>query len=149
MKNIINKESVPINVNGSADKNKNLADSLSVGAKRKAENPRIHNEENLKQLQFSEFVFCFDSFREVKKFCVKAPVDNNICSTLYKDAENGKYFLDIRRGDEDTKKFASLFTMAYEFGHFQCSAPQAISFIRESYECIIKENAINHLAEMF
>ena len=149
MKNIINKESVPINVNGSADKNKNLADSLSVGAKRKAENRRVHNEENLKQLQFSEFVFTFDSFMEVKNFCAKAPMDNNICSTLYKNEETGKYFLDIRRGDEDTKKFASLFTMAYEFGHFQCSAPQAIAYIRESYDCIIRENAIEHLAQMF
>ncbi|WP_026654794.1 MULTISPECIES: adaptor protein MecA [Butyrivibrio] len=149
MKNIINKESVPINVNGSSDKNKNLADSLSVGAKRKAENRRVHNEENLKQLQFSEFVFTFDSFMEVKKFCAKAPMGNNICSTLYKNEETGKYFLDIRRGDEDTKKFASLFTMAYEFGHFQCSAPQAIAYIRESYDCIIRENAIEHLAQMF
>ena len=153
MKNIINnnsREAIPINVNNSTERNKNLADSLSNAATRKtARQTRVHNEENLKQLQFNEFVFAFDSFAEVKKFCAKAPIDNNLGSSLYKNLEKGKYYLDIRRDEEDTKRFASLFTMAYEFGHFQCSSAQAIAYIRETYECIIKENAMEHLAEMY
>jgi len=148
MKNVINnKDYVPVNVNGSTEKNKNLADSLSNGAKRREK--KVHNEENLRKLQFNEFVFVFDNFAEVKAFCSKAPLYKGVCSSLFKNTANNRYYLDIRRGEEDTKKFASLFTMAYEFGHFQCSATQSIAYIRETYDCIIKEDAMEHLAEMF
>ena len=48
----------------------------------------------------------------------------------------------------DPKIFASLFTMAYEFGHFQASNPYVISHIKENFECLIEEHAIKQLSSL-
>jgi adapter protein MecA 1/2 len=38
--------------------------------------------------------------------------------------------------------------MAYEFGRFQASNQHVIAHIRESYDLIIKDDAINSLAQV-
>ncbi len=103
-------------------------------------------EKNLRRLKFHEYVFTFRDLSTVISFCSKVPKRDGIESSLYKNPADGQYYLDLRRRDEDPKVFAALFTMAYEFGHFQASNPNVIAHIRESYECLIKDVAIEELS---
>ena len=72
----------------------------------------------------------------------------NISSSLYKNEKDGQYYLDLLRNDVDPKAFAALFTMAYEFGHFQATNQHVIAHIKENYDCIIKDNAISELSKV-
>ena len=80
------------------------------------------------------------------EFCAKAPAGLQISSSLYKNEQDGKYYLDLERRNEDAKVFAGLFTMAYEFAHFQATNKNVIAHMKESYELIVSENAIYQLA---
>ena len=50
--------------------------------------------------------------------------------------------------DEDPKTFAALFTMAYEFGHFQATNQNVIAHYKENYECLIKDFALSELSKV-
>ncbi len=141
---------ISINANASVDKTKKIADRISNGASRKTAisdaDKKKANDNN--RLKFHEYVFSFDNIRTVIEFCRKAPTDLKITSSLYKNQADGKYFLDLMRAEEDPKVFASLFTMAYEFGHFQATNKHTIAFIKESYDCLVKDCAIPSLAKV-
>ncbi|MBO6195942.1 MAG: adaptor protein MecA [Butyrivibrio sp.] len=135
-----------VNGNATVESAKEKADKISTPAGRKRE--LSEEEKNQKRLKFHEYIFEFDDLNTVIKFCKKAPKGLRISSSLYKNAVNGKYYLDLLRQGEEAKVFASLFTMAYEFGHFQASNLNVIAHIKENYDCIIKCNAIGEMASL-
>ena len=135
-----NQNKIPINQNASASDNKQKADKISNGA------TKVNKDKE--RLKFHEYVFTFDNISTVIEFSKKAPKDLKISSSLYKNDQDGLYYLDLKRLDEEPKVFASLFTMAYEFGHFQASNRNVIAHIRESYDLLIDDNAISSLAEV-
>ncbi len=103
-------------------------------------------DKDLKRLKFHEYVFSFADLKTVIAFCSKVSKKIGVESSLYKNPSDGHYYLDLMRKDEDPKVFAALFTMAYEFGHFQASNTNIIAHIKESYDCLIKGNAIEELS---
>ncbi len=113
--------------------------------KNKSKDPS-DREKNLSRLKFHEYIFSFKDLQTVISFCGKVPAGINISSSLYKDANESVYYLDLLRKEEDPKVFAALFTMAYEFGHFQASNEVLIAHIKESCECIIRDRAIEELS---
>ena len=135
-------------VNGGAtvESAKEKADKISTPTGRKKE--LSDEDKNQRRLKFHEYIFEFEDLNTVIKFCKKAPKGLKISSSLYKNPVNGKYYLDLLRLSEEAKVFASLFTMAYEFGHFQASNLNVIAHIKENYDCIIKCNAINEIASL-
>ena len=135
-----NQDKIPINQNASTTDNKQKADKISNGATKA--------NKDKERLKFHEYVFTFDNISTVIEFSKKAPKDLKISSSLYKNDQDGLYYLDLKRLDEEPKVFASLFTMAYEFGHFQASNRNVIAHIRESYDLLIDDNAISSLAEV-
>jgi adapter protein MecA 1/2 len=139
-------DKISVNSNATAQSNKSKADKISTGAGRKKE--LTEEQKNEKKLKFHEYVFEFNDLNTVIRFCKKAPKGLKISSSLYKNAVNGRYYLDLLRQSEEPKVFASLFTMAYEFGHFQASNLHVIAHIKENYDCIIKCNAINELSSL-
>jgi len=139
-------DKISVNSNATAQSNKSKADKISTGAGRKKE--LTEEQKNEKRLKFHEYVFEFNDLNTVIRFCKKAPKGLKISSSLYKNAVNGRYYLDLLRQSEEPKVFASLFTMAYEFGHFQASNLHVIAHIKENYDCIIKCNAINELSSL-
>lgn len=130
------------NIQESEDKAKKIASGASINA---ALTPEEKKKRDANRLKFHEYVFTFNDIRTVISFCKKTPANLNIESSLYKNNADGMYYLDLMRKDEDPKRFASLFTMAYEFGHFQATNQNIIAHIKENYECIIKNNAIDEL----
>jgi len=141
-----NTDKYTVNSNATVENTKNKADKISTGASRKKE--RSEDDKNERRLKFHEYIFEFNDLNTVIKFCKKAPKGLKISSSLYKNPVNGRYYLDLMREDEEAKIFASLFTMAYEFGHFQASNLHVIAHIKENYDCIIKCNAIYEIAAL-
>ena len=141
-------ETVPVNSNETPQNAKNKADRISTGAPVKRENKADSKQSDLQRLQFHEYIFTFDDLRTLIYFSSRIPNDLRIFSALYKDPKEKKYYLDLVRNDEDPKVFASLFTMAYEFGHFEASNTHVIAHIKERFECIISENAVNQLSAL-
>ena len=141
-----NPDKLTVNSNATVESTKNKADKISTGAGRKKE--LTEEQKNEHRLKFHEYIFEFENLSTVIKFCKKAPKGLKISSSLYKNSVNGRYYLDLIRQGEDPKVFASLFTMAYEFGHFQASNLNVIAHIKENYDCIIKCNAIGEMASL-
>ena len=103
-------------------------------------------DKNLQRLKFHEYVFTFKDLPTVISFCSKVPTGTSVASSLYKNSRDELYYLDLMRKDEDPKVFAALFTMAYEFGHFQASNTNVIAHIKENYDCLIRDRAIEELS---
>ncbi len=140
-------DKVALGGNSSIENTKKLADSLTNTApKKKGEDSR--KDTDLQRLKFHEYMFTFKDLKTVTRFCARVPRAVNIESSLYKNAADGQYYLDLRRNNEDPKVFASLFTMAYEFGHFQASNVYVISHIKENYDCLIEGRAIEELSSL-
>ena len=140
-------EKVQVNGNATVGSTKSKADSISTGASKVSQDPK-KREKDLQRLKFHEYIFKFDDLKTVIDFSTKVPKDVQISSSLYKDPVNGGYYLDLMRDDEDPKVFASLFTMAYEFGHFEASNLHVIAHIKESYNCIIEGNAVKEMSSL-
>ena len=141
---------IPVNDGATVEKDKVLSDKISNGASRRS---KILDDEDKairdsQRLSFHEYIFTFDNIRTVIDFCNKAPKHFKFKSSLYKNPTTGKYYLDLQRQDEDPRAFASLFTMAYEFGHFQATNQHILAYIKESSDLIIAEDAIVLLAKV-
>ncbi len=143
-----NKEKLTVNDNATVESAKAKADMLSTGAKKIRPAAEKNNERDVQRLKVHEYVFTFKDLRTVIDFSSKAPQNLRIISSLYKNPEDGMYYLYLARDQEDPKAFASLFTMAYEFGHFQSSNANVIAHIKESFDLIISENATQEMSSL-
>jgi adapter protein MecA 1/2 len=144
--NTTDNNKLSVNSNATPASARSKADKISTGAAKKRE--LTQEQKDARRLKFNEYVFEFADISTVIEFCSKAPMGLKITSSLYKNHENEHYYLDLNRQTESPKIFASLFTMAYEFGHFQASNPNVIAHIKESYDCIIAENAVDSLSSL-
>ncbi len=144
-------EKIEINASATVEESRKKAASISSGAHINTEalTPEEKEKRDKNRLKFHEYVFTFDDIRTVIEFCGKAPKNLEIDSALYKNSTDGRFYLDLRRNTEDPKAFAALFTMAYEFGHFQATNQNVIAHYKENYECIIENNAVYQLANAF
>ena len=103
------------------------------------------SESPLDKLKCEAFVFGFDSLRTVIALSRQIPDGLSIGSKLYKDSVNGKYYMLFDRADVDSKKFAAVFSICYEYGVFVTARDIAILHMDESFECVIKEQALEKL----
>ena len=141
-----NSDKISINKGATVEDDRKKASMISNGARKTAIASEEKEKREQSRLKFHEYVFTFDDIRTVISFCDKAPKGLKIESALYKNVADGKYYLDLIRNNEDPKQFASLFTMAYEFGHFQATNQNLIAHYKESFDCIISEDAVRKLA---
>ncbi|RKM62470.1 adaptor protein MecA [Butyrivibrio sp. CB08] len=139
-------DKVSLNNNATVESAAKLSDKLTNKTSRKKE--EAAKDKDLQRLKFHEYVFTFKDLQTVTRFCARVPGNVNIESSLYKNSADGLYYLDLKRKSEDPKVFASLFTMAYEFGHFQASNLYVISHIKENYDCLISGRAIEELSSL-
>ena len=133
----------------SPEKRKEMVDKIANKVYEKYKDRKdAKKQEELDKLHFNECIFSFKDLSAVIEFCAKAPTDIAIESSLYHDHKKGLYLLNLVRSTEDAKKFASLFTMIYEFGRFAASTPSIIAHIKESCDCIISQDAITKLSSV-
>ncbi|MCR5156606.1 MAG: adaptor protein MecA [Butyrivibrio sp.] len=143
-----NNGKLSVNSNETSENAARKAGKISTGASKKRSLDDNRKRRDQERLKFHEYIFSFGDLQTIIAFCRKAPKYLKIKSSLYKNEADGLYYLDLKRGDENPKLFAALFTMAYEFGHFQASNPHVIAHITESFDCIIKDDAIGAIAAL-
>ena len=139
-------ETISVNSNETPENAKSKADKISTAAPIQRGDKSEPKQTDIERLKLHEYIFAFDDFRTLISFCSRLSSKLRVSSALYKDKESGKYYLDLIRNDEDPKVFASLFTMAYEFGHFEASNNYVIAHIKESFDCIIAANAVKQMS---
>lgn len=92
-------------------------------------------------------VFCFDSLHNVEKFSESVCIAKNISSKLYKDPENGKYYLFVKKGKLKYDEYIKLCRQLTEYAKL-CSQQLYIEqYCKEHFECLISKDAIKILKE--
>jgi adapter protein MecA 1/2 len=104
--------------------------------------------EELDKLNFTSFVFEYDSLRTVIRLSKQIPKKYSLATSLYKDASTGKYYMLCDRKKEKSRNFASVFSICYEFGKFVTTKDIAIYHMDENFDIIIKEKAVERLRKL-
>ncbi|MCR5102661.1 MAG: adaptor protein MecA [Butyrivibrio sp.] len=126
-------------------KSKIVKKDSSVSTKKTDKTNRI---KELEKLDFNDFVFSFDNMRTVIEFSSTVSRNIKVDTKLYKNSKSGKFYMIFSRANEKPKKFASLFSTAYEFGKYTTVSKTMIAHIDESSELIIGEKAIEKLKKL-
>ena len=66
-----------------------------------------------------------------------------ITNALYKNKEDGTYYLVLEKGRCSEEKYRSLLNLLMEYSVFDSSKEERVAFIREHYSVVIGSNAIN------
>lgn len=90
-------------------------------------------------------VYRFERFEDLEQFCASVSEDINVKSQLYKDADNGKYYLIIEKGRLSVKNLERICYDATDFSTLISKQESYIAYCREHYTCMIKKNAIKIL----
>lgn len=71
-----------------------------------------------------------------------------LTSALYKNPEDGQYILIVRKNDVEPTEFNRICNTLSEYGKGMRMNSSSIAFLEEHYEALIKERAIEALAQM-
>lgn len=102
----------------------------------------------LEQIGFKTFVFEIKDLRTVISLCKQIPSKISMGSTLYRNPSNNTYYMVFDRKNEDAKTFASVFSVCYEFGKFVTTKDNLICHMDESFDTVLKDNAIETLCSL-
>lgn len=69
-------------------------------------------------------------------------------SALYKDEQKGGYLLVLTQGEASRESFDRVCNIISEYGSPQRSMPAGITFLKEHYEALIAENALQSLGNI-
>ncbi len=69
-------------------------------------------------------------------------------NAIYKDPEDGSYVLLVNQGSKSKEEFAKINHVIAEFGKLMRSVPASYYHIAESYQPILKSDALNQLAQL-
>ena len=126
--------------------------SLSPESQKKAYREHIKELEKKKKAKEKKAacaakVFCFDSLHNIEVFAETIGLKKNISSKLYKDAENGKYYLFIKKGKLTFEEYMKICRQLTEYAKL-CSQQLYIEqYCKEHFECLISKNALKILRE--
>ncbi|SEP91209.1 MULTISPECIES: adaptor protein MecA [Butyrivibrio] len=109
------------------------------------EGKRKRNSFALGRLESTGFVFSFKNMADVIRFSHLIKGRIRMQTSLYKNLKDDLYYMHFEKGTDSVVHFASVFTMAYEFGTYITSSPIYIANVEESYEVIIKTKAVDTL----
>jgi len=70
-------------------------------------------------------------------------------SSLYKDEHSGRYLLVLTQGEGSQTSFDRVCNIVSEYGSLQRTIPAGITFLREHYEALISENALQALGNSY
>lgn len=102
----------------------------------------------LEQIGFKTFVFEIKDLRTVISLCKQISSKISMGSTLYRNPSNNTYYMVFDRKNEDAKTFASVFSVCYEFGKFVTTKDNLICHMDESFDTVLKDNAIETLCSL-
>lgn len=114
---------------------------------------RTDETENSTDTDFSgvndiSILYTFDSLTNLIRVSVILCSGMRAASALYKNTDNGKYALVVTKGELEPTEFNRLCNTLSEYGKGQRLSQSAIAFLEEHYEVLIREHAIESLAQM-
>ncbi|MCR4902512.1 MAG: adaptor protein MecA [Butyrivibrio sp.] len=102
----------------------------------------------LSRLAFNEYVYRFNSMRDVIDLSSQISDNAKIDTSLYKDNSDGSYYIIFKRDNADELTFASIFTICYEYGQYITANNRKLLYIQENMDTIIENNAMARLKEL-
>ena len=69
-------------------------------------------------------------------------------NSLYKNPETGDYYLLVSKSDHKPEEFNKVCNILSEYGTQQTYTPAAGAFMKEHYQVILKNHALQTLAEL-
>ena len=128
------------------------ADIPDDSAKAKPSSPESSSGRNVAKesapVQSSSRLFCFPTLHDVTRLAHVAAASYNGNSTLYKDENGGAYLLLINSDNQSASDFNRIYNLISEYGKPEKAALSAKAYLEEHYEPLIKEHAIEALAQI-
>lgn len=93
-------------------------------------------------------IYSFHSLSEVSLFAEAAVHMHPGTSALYKNEQTGLFYMVLQKRDTSPEDFNRLCNLATEYGTREPVTYATDAYYREHYTCIVKENAIQILAEI-
>lgn len=93
-------------------------------------------------------LFSFNTLHDVTRLAHVAAPSYKGVNTLYKDEANGGYLLLVTPSTQSAADFNRICNLISEYGKPEKSASAARAYLEEHYEPLIKENAIEALAQI-
>ena len=93
-------------------------------------------------------MYAFDSIHEITMFASVVNKQFSVRNTLYKDSSEGEYFLVLYRDNLDKESYEKICTILSEYGSEVFSSAAGETYLDEHYSIVIKDNAIQTLANI-
>ncbi len=90
-------------------------------------------------------VFALDSLQQMINAAQVTAANYSGFSSLYKDEHDGRYLLVLTQGDASHESFDRICNIISEYGSPKRTMPAGITFLKEHYEALIAENALQCL----
>jgi len=92
-------------------------------------------------------VFVFDDLESVGKACRILVNVFDGKSWLYKNPDDGKFYLKLVRTDEDKKDFLKICNLMIEYSSHLKFTDAAIAYMEEHYKCLVAEHAVSSMCQ--
>lgn len=93
-------------------------------------------------------VFVLNSLQQVMNAAEVTAANYNGLSALYKDERTDRYLLVLTQGDASHESFDRVCNIISEYGSPKRTMPAGITFLKEHYEALIAENALQSLGNL-
>ena len=98
--------------------------------------------------QITTRLFCFDTLHDVTRMAHVATTSYKGINTLYKDEASGNYLLLVSSAGQSASDFNRICNLISEYGRPEKAVLSAKAYLEEHYEPLIKDNAIEALAQI-
>ena len=92
-------------------------------------------------------VFVFDDLESVGKACRILVNVFDGKSWLYKNPDDGKFYLKLVRTDDDKKDFLKICNLMIEYASHLKFTDAAIAYMEEHYKCLVAEHAVSSMCQ--
>jgi len=93
-------------------------------------------------------LYTFESLTNLMRVSRILASGTELSSSLYKNPEDGKYVLIVHKDDVEPTEFNRICNTISEYGKGMRMNGSSVAFLEEHYEALIKERAIESLAQM-
>lgn len=93
-------------------------------------------------------LYTFKTLTDLMRISRILALGTQLTSALYKNPEDGQYILIVRKNDVEPTEFNRICNTLSEYGKGMRMNSSSIAFLEEHYEALIKERAIEALAQM-
>lgn len=93
-------------------------------------------------------IFCFHHLDDICRYAKVICTRYHSANTLYKDASSDTYYLVLSKGKASPELFNKICNIASEYGEYVPATDASIAYYNEHYKIILKNKAIQKLANL-